>query len=206
MKNLLYVRVIILVSLSFLLISPALQAQSENKTTKASTNKWFNSHEWLDGLQLTPHSSIDKKEFEKQYHANKKWWDEAFEYMRVTDLKNIKPGTYKIDGDNVYAMVTEGPGKEFEQGKWESHRHYNDIQYIIKGEEKIGVAPFSSLTVTEPYDNAKDIAFYTGKGKYYIAKPNTFFIFFPQYAHRPGIKVNTNEPIKKIVIKVKTGK
>ena len=205
MKKLLYLRLITLVSLSLLLISAGAQAQSQNKT-KETTAKWFNSHEWLNGLQLQPHSSVDQKEFARQYHANKAWWDKAFEFMRVTDLAGLKPGTYPIDGENVFATVTEGPGKTFEQGKWESHRHYNDIQYVIKGNEKIGITTFPSLRVTEPYDNTKDIAFYTGKGKYYIATPQMFFIFFPQYAHRPGIKVDGDAPIKKLVIKVGTGK
>ena len=162
-----------------MLLSLNSEAQQGNNQTTKKTREWYNSLDWLNGLQLKPHQSIDQKEFTKQYHANKAWWDKAFEYMRVNDLKSIKPGTFPIDGKNVYAIVTEGPGKEFEQGKWESHRHYNDIQCIISGKEKIGIAPVTSLKVTEPYDNSKDIAYYTGKGKYYIAVPGEFFIFFP---------------------------
>ncbi len=197
-------KLIALIIISFF-ISCNTKVQQAEGPAGNKVNKWFKGHTWLNGLQLKPHKSVNKKEFARQYSANKIWWDKAFEYLRETDLKNIPPGRYAIDGDNVFAIITDGPGKEFEKGKWESHRHYNDIQYVIRGEEKIGIAPFPSLTVTEPYDNSKDIAFYTGKGKYYTANPTMFFIFFPENAHRPGIKINGADPIKKIVIKVKTG-
>ena len=190
--------------IAFLLLGLSGMAQKNDKITKETT-QWYNSRDWLNGLKLKPHQSIDKKEFARQYHANKAWWDKAFEYMGVTDLKDIGPGTFPIDGENVYVIISEGPGKKFEEGKWESHRHYSDIQYVIKGKEWMGIAPPASLTVTEPYNDAKDIAFYTGEGKYYMGDPEQFFIFFPKNAHRPGIKVDDDAPVKKIVIKVRTG-
>lgn len=204
MEKLLYLRLVLIVLSSFLLTSSVLQAQSGNKMTKWETSKWYNSHELLNGQQLKPHKSVDQKELAMQYQANRVWWDKAFEFMKENDLTKLEPGTYPIDGENVYAMVTEGPGKDFEQGKWESHRHYNDIQYVIRGRERIGIAPVSSLTIIDPYDNSKDIVFYSGKGEYYIANSKIFFIFFPQNAHRPGIKLYEDK-IKKIVIKVRTG-
>lgn len=191
---------------SFVLTTSISQAQLGKKAIKEGTSKWYDNVVLLNGQQLKLHSSVNRKELDRQYRSNKIWWDKAFEFIKENDLNELEPGSYPIDGENVFAIVTEGPGKDFEQGKWESHRHYNDIQYIIKGKEKMGIALFTSLSVTEPYDNSKDIAFYIGSGKYYIGRPNVFFIFSPEYAHRPGIRVNGVEPIKKIVIKVRTGK
>jgi biofilm protein TabA len=76
---------------------------------------------------------------------------------------------------------------------------------VIKGEEKIGVAPIGSATVIKPYDAAKDIANYTVEGKYYTASPDEFFLFFPGDAHRPNIKVTGYDTvkIKKLVIKIR---
>ena len=42
-------------------IPAKLTAQTE--WTESEANKWFSKKEWLQGLKLTPHSSIDKKEF-----------------------------------------------------------------------------------------------------------------------------------------------
>lgn len=159
----------------------------------------------MNAQHLNPHASIDKMEFAKQYHAHKSWWDEAFAYLNETDLTGLKPGRYPIDGDNVYATVTEAPLKDLDKSMWEAHRNYNDIHLMINGKEKIGIAPFSAASVVTAYDPAKDIGFYTAEGRYYTGDPETYFIVFPKDAHRPGLKIKDNDVVKKIVIKVRTG-
>jgi len=157
----------------------------------------------LTGRQFKPHKSINKTEFTKQYEANKTYWDKAFEFLKNTDLDTIAAGRYAIDGDNVYAMVTENKTKDFDSTKWESHRNYIDLQMVITGEEKIGRAAIADVIVTMPYDAGKDLINYSGDGKFYVADPNTFFLFFPGDAHRPNITTNGNTPDKKIVIKIR---
>jgi YhcH/YjgK/YiaL family protein len=78
-----------------------------------------------------------------------------------------------------------------------------DIQYIVRGKEKMGVATATNATVTNPYDPARDVANYTTEGKYYIAEPGTMYIFFPSDLHRPSIKVDGYDVVKKVVIKVR---
>jgi biofilm protein TabA len=155
--------------------------------------------------QLKPHNSIDKVEFAKEYHAHKLWWDKAFAYIRNTDLVSLKPGDHPIIGEDVFARVTEGFLKNFDSSKWEAHKNYIDIHYVIKGREKIGIGPLSSATIVVPYNSTRDISFYEGKGKYYIAEPGTFFIAFPKDIHRPGLEVNGKETEKKLVIKIRRG-
>lgn len=172
--------------------------------TKAKAAKWFNSKTWLNGLKLKPHPSIDQLEFAKQYAGNKSRWDKAFAYLKATDLATIKAGHYQIEGEDVYANVTEAPSKDFDKTQYEAHQQYTDIHMMISGKEKIGVAQVSAATVKTPYDNTKDIGFYNVEGKIYVADPNTFFIFFPGNAHRPGIKVDGENVVRKIVIKIKS--
>jgi YhcH/YjgK/YiaL family protein len=171
--------------------------------TEKTAAKWLDKKEWKNGLKQNVHPSVNKVVFAEQYQRNKAAWDKAFAFMRDSDLANIKPGKYVIDGDNVYATITEGPEKEFDKSAWESHRKYTDLQYVIKGKEKIGVAPVATATVTKPYDEAKDGANYTAEGKYYVAEPGTFFLFFPTDAHRPNIKVDGYDTVKKLVIKIR---
>ena len=129
----------------------------------------------------------------------------AFAYLKNTDLNKIAKGKYPIDGDNVFASVTADSSKNFDKTNWESHRKYIDIQYVINGEEMIGVYPVSKATVTKEYDEKRDAANYSADGKLYSATPGTFFIFFPSDAHRPNITPGGNLVVKKIVIKVKAG-
>ncbi|MDQ6755379.1 MAG: YhcH/YjgK/YiaL family protein [Bacteroidota bacterium] len=178
-------------------------AQSVDTWTKHDAKKWFKKKEWLGGLQLKPHKSVDIQQFAKQYHYNKVYWDKAFAFLKNQDLNKLGKGKYAIDGDNVYASVTEDSTKNFDKTNWESHKKYIDIQYVISGEEKIGVYPVAKATVTRPYDEKKESANYSADGKIYDAVPRTFFIFFPSDAHRPNITPGGNIPDKKIVIKVR---
>ena len=166
--------------------------------------QWFKNREWApSGLTLQVHPSTDKAEFARQYAKNKALWDKAFLFLKESDLEKMAPGRYPIDSNDVYMTVTEGPNKEFDKTGWESHRKYIDLQYIARGKEKIGVAPVPQATVTKPYDEAKDVANYSAEGQYYVAEPGTFFLFFPQNAHRPSIQVDGYNTVKKVVIKIK---
>ncbi len=195
-----------LILFSVVAFSVSAQNSSDKTMSRKEAKKWFAKKEWLGGLKLKPHKSIDVLEFARQFHLNKKYWDEAFAFMKNNDLERMAPGKYPIDGDNVFATITEDPTKDFDETNWESHRNYIDLQYVIAGEEKIGVCPVSKATVTKDYDEKKDAANYRAEGKIYDAKPGTFFLFFPSDAHRPGITPDGNQVDKKLVIKIKVAK
>jgi biofilm protein TabA len=197
-------KIFLLASLLFSFSISHLSAQTTNNNWSAhKAKKWFKKKEWLNGLSVTPHSSIDKAQFAKQYHLNKAAWDKAFAYLRNTDLKTLTNGRHVIDGDNVYAIVTEAPSKDYDKTAFESHRRYIDLQYVITGEENMAKAPLASVTVNKAYDEAADIAYYTGEGKIYTVPAGTFMLFFPTEAHRPNITPGGNKVVKKIVIKIK---
>jgi len=106
----------------------------------------------------------------------------------------------------VYVTVSDNKTKAFEETKWEAHKKYIDIQYVAKGKEKMGVAPFEKAIEVEPYNDKKDVGFYSIsalESKFYIAQPDTFLIFFPSDAHRPNIKIDGVDADKKIVIKIR---
>jgi YhcH/YjgK/YiaL family protein len=170
---------------------------------KLMVQKWFEGKEWLGGLQLQPHQTINEMEFARQYKVNKAYWDKAFSFLKEHDLQKLANGKYPIDGDSVFAIVTENPTKDYDSTQWESHRGYIDLHCVISGEEKIGVYPITKLTVTKPYDASKDIANYSGEGKVYSAVPGVFFLFFPSDGHRPGITTGDKKADKKIVIKIR---
>jgi YhcH/YjgK/YiaL family protein len=172
-------------------------------TATKSTGGWFKKGAWYNGLSLMPYADIDKAEFERQYKKNKARWDKAFAYLKDTDLETVAPGRYPLEGDSLFVSVTEGPDKPYEQTMWESHQKMIDVQYIVRGKEKIGVAPLSGATVTKPYDSARDVANYNAEGKFYVAEPGTMYIFFPTDVHRPSIKVDGYDVVKKVVVKVR---
>jgi YhcH/YjgK/YiaL family protein len=168
-------------------------------------DKWFEKGDWLNGWQVQPDKSINRKAFAVSYFKNKERWDKAFSFLKSNDLSGLELKRYDIDGDNVYAPVSEYLTKDEKDARYEAHRKYIDIQYVVSGTEIIGLAPMSQKTeVLEPYDSTKDIEFLTsGDGENLIATPERFFIFFPEDAHRPGVKYQENSPVRKVVVKVK---
>jgi biofilm protein TabA len=194
----------LIASLLFFFTIINLSAQSTNGDWSAhKAKKWFKKKEWLNGLSATPHSAIDKVQFANQYHLNKKYWDEAFAYLKNTDLKTLTNGRHVIDGENVYALVTEAPSKDYDKTAFESHRKYIDLQFVITGEENMAKAPLGSVTVSKPYNETTDLANYTGDGKIYTVPAGTFILFFPTDAHRPNITPGGNKVVKKVVIKIR---
>jgi biofilm protein TabA len=192
----------VLLLLTFLCFTVMAMAQDTTWTEKSAA-KWLHKKEWKNGIKLNVYPAVNKVEFARQYNKNKAVWLKVFSFLRDSDLTALKPGKYAIDWDNAYASITEAPSKEFDKTTWESHRKYIDLQYIIKGKEKIGVAPVSTATVIKPYNEKADGANYTADGQFYIAEPGTFYLFFPQDAHRPSIKVDGYDVVKKLVIKIK---
>lgn len=177
--------------------------QNTSAWTARKSAAWFREGEWNKGIKAHPHPSIDKLEFARQYHADKQLWTEVLAFLNRKDLNALAPGKYLIAGDSAYAMISEFTAKKPEETQYESHRKYIDVQYVIRGKERIGVAPLASAKVTEPYDASKDIAHYRANGKFYLATPAQFFIFFPGDAHRPDLEAgHPAEQVKKLVIKV----
>ncbi|MXV52688.1 DUF386 family protein [Pedobacter sp. HMF7647] len=175
-----------------------------NKTPVSDAKKWVKSRKWSNGCKLNPHQSVNASEFYYQYHANKAVWDKVFTFIKDHNLDSLPAGKYPVDSTNTYASITEGPSKEPSQAKWESHKKYIDLQYVIKGKESIGVLDVDKASVEKPYDETKDVANYSSDGgTYYEASAAAFFLFFPQNAHRPSIKVDGFDVVKKLVIKIK---
>jgi len=192
----------LIIPIALFVIANSAFAQQQ-QWTSASAKKWVKSREWANGSKLKLSSSVNYLEFAKQYQANKAYWDKAFAFLNDPKLDTLRPGKYVIDGDNVYAMVTDAPSKEFDKSAWESHKNYIDLHYLIRGKEKIGAAPVATATVIKPYDATKDMANYNAEGKFYVAGPGEFFLFFPGDAHRPNIKVDGYDTVKKLVIKIR---
>ncbi|MBG0857956.1 MAG: YhcH/YjgK/YiaL family protein [Bacteroidales bacterium] len=168
-------------------------------------NKWFGKGEWLNGWTVKPDETINRKEFAVSYFKHKDRWDKAFAFLRDYDLSKLELKRYDIDGNNVYAPVSEYLTKNEEDARYEAHRRYIDIQYVASGKELIGIAPLSlQKDILEPYDELRDIVFMTvTQGVNFSAKPDRFFIFFPGDVHRPGLKDGENSQVRKVVVKVK---
>jgi len=168
-------------------------------------NKWFEKGDWLNGWAVKPDASINRRVFAISYFQHKERWDKAFTFLKESDLSNMELKRYDLDGNDLYVPISEYISKNEENARYEAHRKYIDIQYVVSGKELIGIAPISQQKdILEPYNEEKDIMFMTvNQVTNYHAAPDRFFIFFPGDLHRPGLKDGENSPVRKAVVKVK---
>ena len=134
-------------------------------------------------------------------------------YEGLKFLQQVNPdisvGTYQLT-PNVKAIVSEYTTKEVNENGYEAHRHNIDIQYLLKGKEKIACLPLEELSETKPYSEETDAAFYNAVSGHTPSnlplRSGYFAIFFPQDGHMPCLSVNEPEKVKKVVIKVELTK
>ncbi|NNJ54898.1 MAG: YhcH/YjgK/YiaL family protein [Bacteroidia bacterium] len=145
---------------------------------------------------------IDKIENAYLYSGLSKRLTQGFNYLKNTDLLNSPLGTFEIDGKDVFAIVQEYKTKPQEECIIEAHYKYIDIQFIIQGQESIGV---THLTNQTPYEVNKenDYAFYKTKTALVPLSAGMFAVFYPSDIHQPCIAVGSPEKVKKVVVKVR---
>jgi len=144
---------------------------------------------------------IDQIDNAHLYHVLHARFKRAFDYVNQIDIHAIPTGRHEIDGERMYALVQEYDTKPKEEGKWEAHRRYIDLQYVVKGMEGIGYANIHHLNQGE-YDPAKDFLALQGEGDLVSVRAGSFVLLFPEDAHMPGMAIGRPAPVKKIVLKI----
>ena len=126
--------------------------------------------------------------------------EEAME--KVAALTSYETAVYPLSGGNR-VMVMSGTTLPAAGGEAEAHRNYLDIQYIVKGQEIVGWAPLDTLTPTVPFNEEKDVGFYTGDYEYIRITPGHCYVVFPEDAHLPSRHLDVPNEYTKIVVKLK---
>jgi YhcH/YjgK/YiaL family protein len=137
-----------------------------------------------------------------QYFSYGERFQKALEFLQVTDINLLANGTLELDGKNIFAIVSEYDTKPFEEGQWESHKKYYDVQFVAGGEEKIGYVFKDKMKLLTDYNEDNDFILWEGEGDFLTVKAGDFLILGPDDVHMPSIQVNGPSKVKKVVIKV----
>lgn len=129
-------------------------------------------------------------------------------YAGLVFIKDADPeialGEYPLTA-RAKAVVMEYHTQEKNDFGYEAHKHVIDVQYCIKGQERIPWTDLSRLTPHTEYNPDKDFTFFNWiepQGEVIIGN-GVFSVFYPNDAHAPVHSVQEPGYIKKIVIKVK---
>lgn len=126
---------------------------------------------------------------------------QALDYLRATDMTSVPLGRHDLDGDRLFALVQEYTTRAVAQCVWESHRMYIDVQYVVEGVERMGYANITQAREREPYDAARDVAFYEPGQDFVTVRAGMLAIFGPEDVHSPCGAAGTPQSVRKVVIK-----
>ena len=133
----------------------------------------------------------------------------ALEYLQQAQGLDLPDGRVEIDAERVYALVQSYDSKpKTDQPRFEAHRRYVDMQFIVSGKEHIGWAPLETLQAVTDYNEAKDVFHGTVESEgitFVKIGAGQLAVLYPADAHAPGLSIGVPAPVKKIVVKVLVG-
>lgn len=129
----------------------------------------------------------------------------GFVFITETFEPSMKDGRYDLPDGAGYANVESYQTRPAAEGKFEAHRKYADIQYLLTGAEVIEWSPLSGLEVVDPYGEQRDAGFYRASGDVtcLVLTPRRFAVFFPPDAHKPGCAIAEPVDVRKIIAKIR---
>lgn len=110
------------------------------------------------------------------------------------------PARYEFSGG--YMMLQEGSTRPVDDGDYEAHRAYLDVQVSLSGGETVIWADIDTLTPTVPYDSAKDKIMLAGPGVPVRIDPGMCYVCWPHDAHKACRCLAEPGPFRKAVIKL----
>lgn len=126
---------------------------------------------------------------------------EAFAFLDREDVAVLPEGRYPIDGERVYAVVANGPGRARADALLEVHDCYIDVQCILSGTDAMGWKPRADCTASaRRYDPRADVAFFADEPEIWLhTGPGRFAMLFPWDAHMPMV---SDGVVHKVILKV----
>lgn len=143
---------------------------------------------------------IDRIENAALYYPLHPKFKQAFDYIAQINIHTLPAGRHEID-NSMYVLVQEYTTKQKAEGKWEAHRLYIDLQYVVQGAEGMGYANIHHLKQGE-YIPEKDFLPLFGEGEQIALRSGYFVLLFPEDAHMPSMALGESKPARKIVIKI----
>ncbi|WP_246479692.1 YhcH/YjgK/YiaL family protein [Niveibacterium microcysteis] len=129
----------------------------------------------------------------------------ALEALERRDLDALEPGRYPLDEEGMFLLIQQVTTQAEAATRPEAHRDHTDIQLVLSGLERFGIAPPDpALQPVQEMFEVRDIAFYpTPRHEWFVdLAPGQFAIFYPGDLHRPCVAAGEAAPVRKAVVKL----
>ena len=126
---------------------------------------------------------IDRIENYENYMRLHPLMEEGVRY--ALSLRESLPGRY--DQGEYFVLLQEGETQPIEEGVYEAHKRYWDIQILIEGKELV---------------KWQDAVFYTGDGISFQLTEGMFYLVMPKDAHMPCRHGKQEAHYRKLVLKL----
>lgn len=124
-------------------------------------------------------------------------------------LRGIAIGeTQRIElAAGAFALEQVYRSKNRNEGFFESHRKYIDVQVIFEGVEEMELADLGRCTGKHPYDPQRDLLVYNDiPGSRLLLSAGDAAVFFPTDVHMPGLcGALGSAVVRKTVVKIPMG-
>jgi len=138
------------------------------------------------------------------YFPNGSLIAKAFGFLQNDIGPSTPDGRIDIDSDRLYAVIAAYETRPMEHCRFEVHRRYLDIQYLLAGSELIGWSGREGLTISEKYDPEKDVEYFEHPANYTSLQLHSgqFAFFYPDDAHAPGARLGSIVTARKVLVKI----
>lgn len=131
--------------------------------------------------------------------------DPAPLFAWLAGCRSVEPGTrVEFAGDKMFARALRQDTGTRDDFRWETHREYVDLQYIVGGGEVIEWRSAAQLSADVDYDPAIDMQYYgQADAEILLRMQDGLFVFlFPQDAHKPLVSDGTSGFVHKVIAKI----
>lgn len=132
-------------------------------------------------------------------------WKDLESFLSRLDSE-MPEGKHWIREPDMFAQVSSYKTKASNEGRFETHERYADVQILQSGSEMIDVTPRECLTPDTDYDEQNDIRFWKAVDVSAVRltmMPDSFALVFPRDAHCPQLTPHSGiQDVKKVVIKI----
>jgi YhcH/YjgK/YiaL family protein len=123
----------------------------------------------------------------ERYAALHSGFAAALALLRTGECAAMPPGKHDLDGQRLFVLIAEDPGRGRAGAPLEAHRRYIDIQLVLDGVDTMGWRPLADCQKPRAdFDATKDLVLFDDEPATWFDVPaGSLAIFFPDDAHAP---------------------